>query len=57
MRGKHGFRIALAEDKISLEEVRIEIQAQLDWFTQNMGKKPLHVDGHQHVHSLPLSCP
>lgn len=31
-----------------------EIEAQLDAFEQAMGRPPAHVDGHQHVHQLPV---
>lgn len=34
--------------------VRHEIQAQLDAFEQAMGHAPDFVDGHQHVHQLPV---
>ena len=34
--------------------VRLEVQAQLDAFEQGMGRAPDFVDGHQHVHQLPV---
>ncbi len=34
--------------------IRAEIQAQLDAFEQAMGCAPAFVDGHQHVHQLPM---
>ena len=34
--------------------VRAEIRAQLDMFEQAIGKAPSFVDGHQHVHQLPI---
>jgi predicted glycoside hydrolase/deacetylase ChbG (UPF0249 family) len=34
-------------------QVEVEMQAQIDRFELLMGKKPFHVDGHQHVHLLP----
>jgi predicted glycoside hydrolase/deacetylase ChbG (UPF0249 family) len=34
--------------------LRAEIDAQLDAFEQAMGRPPAHVDGHQHVHQLPV---
>jgi predicted glycoside hydrolase/deacetylase ChbG (UPF0249 family) len=37
--------------------VRAEIDAQLDAFEQAMGRAPAHVDGHQHVHQLPVIRP
>jgi predicted glycoside hydrolase/deacetylase ChbG (UPF0249 family) len=35
------------------EEVRAEIERQLDAFAQALGRAPDFVDGHQHVHVLP----
>lgn len=34
--------------------IRAEIRAQLDAFEQAMGRGPAFVDGHQHVHQLPM---
>jgi predicted glycoside hydrolase/deacetylase ChbG (UPF0249 family) len=34
--------------------LRSEIEAQLDSFEHRMGRPPAHVDGHQHVHQLPV---
>lgn len=34
--------------------IRAEIRAQLDAFEQAMGHGPAFVDGHQHVHQLPI---
>ncbi len=34
--------------------IRAEIRAQLDAFEQAMGQAPAFVDGHQHVHQLPV---
>jgi predicted glycoside hydrolase/deacetylase ChbG (UPF0249 family) len=34
--------------------VRAEIRAQLDAFERDMGRSPAFVDGHQHVHQLPV---
>jgi predicted glycoside hydrolase/deacetylase ChbG (UPF0249 family) len=34
--------------------LRAEIQAQLDAFERAMARPPSHVDGHQHVHQLPV---
>lgn len=36
------------------EAVRAEIRAQLDAFEDGMGHAPSFVDGHQHVHQLPV---
>lgn len=34
--------------------IRAQIRAQLDTFEQVMGRAPAFVDGHQHVHQLPV---
>lgn len=34
--------------------VRAEIRAQLDAFVDALGRAPAYVDGHQHVHQLPI---
>jgi len=34
--------------------IRAEIRAQLDAFEQALGRGPAFVDGHQHVHQLPM---
>lgn len=36
------------------EQIRTEIAAQVGWFIQNVGCHPTHIDGHQHVHVLPM---
>ncbi len=39
--------------RLPQDEIRAEIDAQLDAFEQAIGRPPDFVDGHQHVHSLP----
>jgi chitin disaccharide deacetylase len=34
--------------------IRAEIRAQLETFEQALGRRPAFVDGHQHVHQLPV---
>lgn len=34
--------------------VRAEIESQLDDFEARLGQQPDHIDGHQHVHQLPI---
>jgi predicted glycoside hydrolase/deacetylase ChbG (UPF0249 family) len=34
--------------------IRREIQAQFDLFESALGRRPAHVDGHQHVHQFPI---
>ncbi|XP_038059404.1 carbohydrate deacetylase-like [Patiria miniata] len=53
LRGKFGFREALASGTIKEEELREEIEAQFRRFQELTGHPPTHVDGHQHVHVLP----
>jgi chitin disaccharide deacetylase len=40
--------------RLPQREIRSEIAAQLDAFEQAMGRRPDFVDGHQHVHGLPV---
>lgn len=58
MRGKMGFREALAAGAISLSEVQAELIAQVDRFMalHPSHAPPDHADGHQHVHVLPGVC-
>ncbi len=39
---------------LSLGRIREEIHAQLDAFEAALGGAPSHVDGHRHVHQLPM---
>ena len=40
--------------RVQRQALRREIDAQLDAFEQGLGCAPAYVDGHQHVHQLPL---
>ncbi len=40
--------------QLGIDEVRAEIRRQLDAFETALGYPPDHVDGHQHVHVLPI---
>jgi len=40
--------------RLDAAHVRAEIRAQLDTFEQVLGHGPAFVDGHQHVHQLPI---
>ncbi|XP_036305663.1 carbohydrate deacetylase isoform X5 [Pipistrellus kuhlii] len=55
--GKMGFREAVAAKDVALSQVREELEAQLGRFQELLGRKPTHVDGHQHVHVLPAFRP
>lgn len=49
--GKHGLREAA--ERVNLDHVAREAEAQIAMFEELVGKKPAHVDGHQHVHVVP----
>lgn len=40
--------------QLSRQSIRREIDAQIDAFEAGLGRPPDHVDGHQHVHQLPV---
>jgi chitin disaccharide deacetylase len=40
--------------RLDAVHIRAEIRAQLDTFEQALGQGPAFVDGHQHVHQLPV---
>lgn len=39
---------------LSVDRIRSEIRGQLDRFEDSMGRAPAFVDGHRHVHQLPI---
>lgn len=41
-------------NRLDVNAVRDEIRAQLDAFESALGRAPAYVDGHQHVHQLPV---
>ncbi|XP_008282561.1 carbohydrate deacetylase [Stegastes partitus] len=51
--GKIGFRQALERGQLSMEQVELELRAQVRLFMELTGHLPHHMDGHQHVHVLP----
>lgn len=51
--GKMGFRQALERGQLSMEQVELELRAQVRLFVELAGHLPHHMDGHQHVHVLP----
>jgi predicted glycoside hydrolase/deacetylase ChbG (UPF0249 family) len=53
-RGKHGLRAAIAEGAIDPADVVRETRAQLAAFESLVGRPAQHVDGHQHVQSIPF---
>jgi len=50
-RGKRGLAVALSLGRVSRDELRAEIAAQLQVFTDRLGA-PSHVDVHQHLHAF-----
>ncbi|KAM9858794.1 carbohydrate deacetylase isoform 1-T4 [Aulostomus maculatus] len=53
LHGKMGFRQALERHQLSMEQVELELRAQVRLFRELTGHLPHHMDGHQHVHVLP----
>jgi predicted glycoside hydrolase/deacetylase ChbG (UPF0249 family) len=51
--GKHGLRAALEAGAIDPAHIEAETRAQLARFEALVGAPPRHVDGHQHVHTVP----
>ncbi|MGH7438515.1 MAG: ChbG/HpnK family deacetylase [Polyangiaceae bacterium] len=51
--GKHGLRRAIARGAVDVTHVAREAEAQIALFSSRIGRPPVHVDGHQHVHVLP----
>ena len=54
---RHSLRALIAASHLRLVDrpgIRAEIRAQLDAFEQVMGQAPTFIDGHQHVHQLPV---
>lgn len=49
-----GWLLAAALRSIERAPLRAEIEAQLDAFERSLGRAPAHLDGHQHVHQLPV---
>lgn len=50
-------KVAIARayaNRLQTSLLRSEIRAQLDAFEDAMGRPPAYVDGHQHVHQLPV---
>ena len=37
-------------------QIKEETEDQLQWFVDNVGLLPTHIDGHQHVHVIPQVC-
>ncbi|XP_056001018.1 carbohydrate deacetylase-like [Ostrea edulis] len=54
--GNLGFRKAMANGDIDLDDFKKEMQSQIDRFESLMGHKPTHIDGHQHAHLVPGVC-
>ena len=50
----HGLILRAAVRQLPEMQLRAEIEAQLDAFEQRLKRPPDHVDGHRHVHQLPV---
>jgi chitin disaccharide deacetylase len=53
----HGLARVMADAylrRLSARAMATEVDRQLDVFTRVMGRAPDHIDGHQHVHVLPV---
>ena len=44
---------AALRGKLPMDEIRAEIDRQLDRFEAVLDRRPDHLDGHQHIHALP----
>jgi predicted glycoside hydrolase/deacetylase ChbG (UPF0249 family) len=53
-RSLHGLMALSLSGKLPWPDVRLEIRAQLDAFEDALGRPPDFIDGHQHVHQLPI---
>jgi len=51
--GKFGLREAIKCQSVKPDEIRTEIQSQIDRFRALTGSVPDYVDGHQHIHVVP----
>ncbi len=49
-----GLIVSAYTGRLKAASLRAEIKLQLDAFEAAMGHPPAHVDGHQHVHQLPV---
>jgi chitin disaccharide deacetylase len=45
---------AIVTARLAREEIAAELERQLDAFTRVFGRPPAFLDGHQHVHELPV---
>eukprot|EP00794_Sanderia_malayensis_P014005 gene14005-15463_t len=54
LHGKFGLREKICKQEVNLEEVELEIAAQIQYFKELLGYFPSYVDGHNHVHVLPF---
>ncbi len=54
LRPLHQMLVQTGLHTLQRASVRAEIGAQLDAFERHMGRAPRYVDGHQHVHQLPI---
>lgn len=51
--GKNLIRKMANDNKIIVEHLLIEAEAQIDWFIDSVGFTPFFINGHQHCHIIP----
>lgn len=51
--GKYGFRQMIENLGVVENQVKVELNAQLEWYKKHFGTLPGHVDGHHHIHVIP----
>jgi predicted glycoside hydrolase/deacetylase ChbG (UPF0249 family) len=51
-RGLGGLALAILTGRLRRDDVRRELERQIERFADTMGRLPDHVDGHQHAHLL-----
>ncbi|KAK8793338.1 hypothetical protein WA158_004697 [Blastocystis sp. Blastoise] len=56
-RGKQGFRNAVDDGIVSLDDIQTETIAQVERFKLFYGSYPVYFDGHQHIHIIPQLVP
>lgn len=47
--------VLMKKEDVDTEEVYTEYKAQMERFIQIFGRKPTHIDGHHHSHTLPTT--
>ncbi len=53
-RALHGLITAAYARRLDIPALGVDVQRQIDAFERDMGRMPDFIDGHQHVHQLPM---